>query len=78
MSEKFVYDSLQDGKSIGALLESLAQGFSSGHLDFEGGGQKIHLSSEGLLNVVIKAKKKGNRSKVNLSISWQTEEGTGG
>ena len=74
MDEKFSFDSLQDGKSIATFLDGLAWGFASGTLLFKNDGQAYTLNTHGeeeLLEVSIKAKKKGGRSKVSLTVSWR-------
>jgi amphi-Trp domain-containing protein len=72
MSEdKFVFDSLQDCRSIKEFLESLIEGFEKRSIDLSTNGDEIHLAPQGLLNFTVKARKKGTENKLSIKISWK-------
>ena len=68
---EFQHDSLQDATSIVTYLEALAQGFSSGRLEFSSGKKAILLRPTGLLELSVKAKKKGGNARLVLDGSWR-------
>lgn len=72
--DKFVFESLQDTETITAFLESLTSGVRKGRVRLSTNGDRIELEPEGLLNFVVKAKKKGGESKINIKISWKDGE----
>ena len=69
--EKFVFESLQDCESIRAFLEALTEGVGSKHLVLSSGGERIELYPQGLLQVEVKARRKGGSSKVSLKLEWK-------
>lgn len=69
--EKFVFDSLQDSKTIADFLESLTDGFGKGAISLSTNGDEILLTPQGLLNFSVKAKKKGNESKLTIKVAWK-------
>jgi amphi-Trp domain-containing protein len=76
-NQDFEHDSLQDSDSIGAYLESLSQGFSSGRLSFSSGQDDLVVEPKGLLNLAVKARKKSDRVKISIKVSWKTKNGNG-
>mgnify|MGYP000628051185 CR=1 FL=1 len=73
--EKFVFDSLQDSDTIKQFLESLTEGFEKGNITLTSNGDEIYLRPEGMLNFMVKAKKKGNENKLSIKISWKEVSG---
>ena len=69
--EKFVFDSLQDSETIRDFLMSLTDGFDKGIITLSTNGDAIELSPQGLLNFMVKAKKKGNENKLSIKVSWK-------
>jgi hypothetical protein len=57
--EKFVFDSLQDSETIKSFLTSLTN------------GDAIELKPDGLLNFVVKARKKGSENKLSIKVEWK-------
>jgi amphi-Trp domain-containing protein len=70
-SGEFQHDSLQDTDSIGKYLEALAQGFTSGKLEFSSGKAGIELRPTGLLELSLKAKKKDGQARLSLEVAWK-------
>ena len=69
--EKFVFDSLQDSKTIKDFLTSLTEGFDKGSITLSTNGDEIELNPEGLLNFMVKAKKKGAENKLSIKVEWK-------
>lgn len=69
--EKFVFDSLQDGETIKDFLASITDGFGKGKITLSTNGDAIELYPCGLLNFTVKAKKKGNETRLSVKVSWK-------
>lgn len=69
--EKFVFDSLQDSETIKAFLASLTDGFEKGTITLSTNGDAIELKPDGLLNFVVKARKKGAENKLSIKVEWK-------
>ena len=72
--KSFRHESLQDEKSIKDLLKSLTKGFADGRLSFSDEDGEIVMEPEGLLRLKLTASKEENRHRINLRISWQSQE----
>lgn len=75
-SDEFQHESLQDQKSIGEYLRALIQGVESGHLDMSDDNGQLVLHPMGLLGLELRAKRKGNRAKLLIELSWTEDRGT--
>lgn len=69
--EKFVFDSLQDSETIKDFLGSLTDGFEKGCITLSTNGDEIELNPQGLLNFMVKAKKKGSTNKLSIKVAWK-------
>ncbi len=72
--DEFKHESLQDSKLIVKYLNALSEGFQNGRLLFGTKQQKFVLEPNGLLKVVVGAKRKDRKVKINLKISWTEEK----
>ncbi|HBE93035.1 MAG TPA: amphi-Trp domain-containing protein [Gammaproteobacteria bacterium] len=70
----FRHESLQDSKSIRDILHSITKAIGKGKLVFSDEDDRIVMEPEGLLNLKITASQEESRQRVNIRISWQTEE----
>jgi len=70
---KFRHESLQDRKTIKALLNALTKGIGAGEITLSDGDGDLTLPVEGLLTLRIKADRSEGACRVDLRISW-TEE----
>lgn len=70
---KFRHESLQDRKTIKALLNALTKGIGSGNITLSDGDKELILPIEGLMTLRIKADRSDGACRVDLRISW-TEE----
>ena len=71
MDEKFVFDSLQDKDSIGAFLKALMDGMHEGKVRLSSNGDDIVLRPCGLMQFTVKARRKGDSSKISVKITWK-------
>ena len=69
----FRHESLQDRKSIRAIMKALLDGIDKGKLSFSDADDEIVMQPQGLMNVRITASQEDNRNRVNLRITWQAE-----
>ncbi|AMK12732.1 MAG: amphi-Trp domain-containing protein [Pseudodesulfovibrio sp.] len=69
--EKFVFDSLQDCETIKEFLTSLVEGFENKSITLTTNGDEIHLAPNGLLQFMVKAKKKGPENKLSIKVAWK-------
>lgn len=69
--EKFSFESLQDPKTIRDYLQSVIDGIDKGRVILSTEGQEIVLHPASLLKFSVKAKKKSDGGKLNLSITWK-------
>jgi len=72
--ERFVFDSLQDRETIKDFLVSLTDGFEKGAITLSTNGDAIELTPHGLLNFMVKAKKKGSANKLSIKIAWKDSQ----
>lgn len=70
----FRHESLQDAKTIQDILKSLTKGIAKGKLTFRDDGGEIVMQPDGLLNLKVTASQDETRNRVNIRITWQTEE----
>ncbi|MCG8312384.1 MAG: amphi-Trp domain-containing protein [Pseudomonadales bacterium] len=70
----FRHESLQDSKSIQNILKAITKGIAKGTLTFDDDDGEIVLEPEGLLNLKVTARKEDAHNRLDIRISWQTEE----
>ena len=70
----FRHESLQDSKTIKEILKSLTDGLASGKLSFSDADDSIELRPKGLMNLKITASQEDNLNRVNIRITWQSED----
>jgi len=70
----FRHESLQDSKTIKDILKSLTDGLASGRLSFSDADDSIELRPKGLMNLKITASQEDSLNKVNIRITWQSED----
>lgn len=74
--QQFKHESLQDKKSIQAMLKSVAKAIAKGELTFSDEDGEIVLEPKGLLNLKVTARKLDGEQRLDLRVSWKTEEKT--
>ena len=75
-ADEFVHESLQDPKSISDYLRAILEGFERGHIDLSDDGGHLVLHPTGLLGLELRAKRTGNRAKLQLELSWTETDGS--
>ena len=69
--EKFTFESLQDTETIRDFLAALIEGFEKGRIVLESDDDEIVLTPKGLLSFTVKARKKEDRYKLSVKVSWK-------
>ncbi|MDJ0887919.1 MAG: amphi-Trp domain-containing protein [Desulfobacterales bacterium] len=67
----FEYESYQDLETIQKFLESLTQGFAKEQIVLSSGDDTIELQPKNLLKFSVSAKRKENKTKLSIKISWK-------
>ncbi len=67
----FEYASYQDLETIQKFLESLNQGFAKERIVLSSGDDTIELAPKNLLKFTVRAKKKEDKTKLSIKISWK-------
>lgn len=70
-SYEFKHESLQDPQSIAKYLRALIEGLESGELSFSDDKEKLKLQPQGLLELELRARRKGGRGKLQLKLAWR-------
>ncbi len=73
-ADEFKHESLQDPKSIGQYLEALIEGLESGRVELSDDNGQVVLHPTGLLGLELRARRRGNRSKLQLKLSWTEDQ----
>lgn len=70
----FRHDSLQDTKSIQSILKSISDGLAKGKITFADEDDNIEMKPDGLLDLKVTATQESNKNRINIRISWQTDD----
>jgi len=70
----FRHESLQDAKTIQEILKSITKGIAKGKLSFSDEVGEIVMEPEGLLNLKVTATQDELQHRLNIRITWQSEE----
>lgn len=73
-TDEFVHESLQDPRSIGEYLRAIVEGFERGYIDLSDDAGRLVLHPTGLLGLELRAKRSGNRARLQLELSWTETE----
>ena len=71
----FRHDSLQDTRSIQSILKSINDGLAKGKITFADEDDNIEMKPDGLLDLKVTATQESNKNRINVRISWQTDDG---
>ena len=74
----FRHESLQDAKTIKGILKALTDGMAGGKLSFSDADDSIELHPACLINLKITARQEDNLNRVNIRITWQSEDKASG
>lgn len=70
----FLHESIQDARTIEHLLESVSRGLGKGKLVLSDEDDEIVLKPQGLLNLKVSACQEEGSNRVNIRITWQSEQ----
>lgn len=73
-TDEFKHESLQDVTSIGDYLKAIIEGLERGHVDLSDDSGQLVLHPAGLVGLEVRAKRRGNRAKLQLKLSWTEEK----
>ncbi len=68
--QEFKHESIQDCQTIVKYLQALSDGFENKKLNLSSDGRNIIVTPGGLLKMEVKARKKADRVKLTLKLSW--------
>lgn len=71
---QFKHESLQDKNSIQNMLKSIAKAIAKGELKFSDQDGEIVMEPKGLLNLKISARKQDGEQRLDLRVTWKTQE----
>ncbi len=72
--QQFKHESLQDKKSIQNMLKSISKAIAKGELKFSDQEGEIVMEPKGLLNLKITARKQDGEQRLDVRVSWKTQE----
>lgn len=75
--DKFEFESIQDSQTIKDYLQSLVDGIDKGRIVLSTDGSELELNPALLIKFEVKAKKKGDSTKLTLRLSWRQPESGG-
>lgn len=68
---KFLHESIQDRKSVKALLEALTKAIGKGEVSLSDDDNELTLPLDKLLNVTITADRADGSCSVDIRLSWK-------
>ena len=69
--KEFQHESIQDRDTIIKYLNTFSEGFQKGEIEFRAGMDEITIKPEGLIQMEVKAKSTGRKSKLTMKFSWK-------
>ncbi len=75
-TDEFKHESLQDLKSIRQYLVAITEGLAAGKVDLSDDNGQLALHPSGLINLELRAKRRGNQAKLQLKLTWTEDKGT--
>ena len=72
--ESFRHESLQDAKTIQEILKAITKGIGKGKVTLSDEDGEIVMEPEGLLHLKVSASQDETQNRLNLRITWQTED----
>lgn len=71
---EFEHESIQDNETVGDYLASLIEGFKKGKIVLSSDEHQIELTPNNNLHFDLNAKRKGNKSKLSIKLSWRNTD----
>lgn len=74
MDDDFRHESVQDRQSIVKYLEAITAGIEQGRLDLGTVEHNLTLEPGGVLELQVRAKRKGGRVKLGIKLYWREDD----
>lgn len=72
--KKFFHESFLDTANVHTFMQSLIDGIGKQRVVLSTEDDEMVLNPKGLLKVTVKAKKKNEKNRINLKITWEDEK----
>lgn len=72
--DDFRHESVQDRQSIVKYLQALTAGIEKGHIELGTAEHMLTLEPGGMLELQVRAKRKGGRVKLAVKLYWREDE----
>jgi amphi-Trp domain-containing protein len=76
-SERFKHETLVDTQSIVDYLKAITEGFQNNALRLGADADQLDIHPQGLINMEVEAKRKGDDVKMTVKFRWAEEEAAG-
>jgi amphi-Trp domain-containing protein len=77
-ADRFKHESLQDTETIVQYLNALKEGLQGGTLALTSDDHRLLLKPQGLINLDVEAKRKGDEVKLVIKLRWNEESRSAG
>lgn len=74
-ADAFHHESLEQPGEVARYVRAMAACIEQGRMEFANGKGRLLLSPRGLVELDVRAKRKGKRSKVTFRFSWREDAG---
>jgi amphi-Trp domain-containing protein len=72
--DDFRYESVQDRQSIVKYLQAITAGIEQGQISFGTHDHSLTLEPNGMLELQVRAKRKGGRVKLGIKLYWREDQ----
>ncbi len=72
--DDFRHESVQDSHSIVKYLQAITSGIEKGHIQLGTADHLLDLRPKGMLELEVRAKRKGGRAKLTLVLHWRESD----
>lgn len=72
--DSFRHESVHDRNSIVRYLQAITAGIEQGHIELGTAEHMLTLAPEGMLELQVRAKRKGGRVKLALKLAWREND----
>ena len=72
--DDFGHESVQDRQSIVRYLQAITAGIEQGHIELGTAEHTLALEPGGMLELQVRAKRKGGRVKLGIKLYWREQD----
>lgn len=72
--DDFRHESVQDQHSIVKYLQAITAGIEKGHIQLGAAEHRFALEPAGLIDLQVRAKRKGGRVKLAIKLGWREQD----